>query len=112
MKKWTKCLIVGFNLALVVLPAWAADVPIKAGRVQTLYKTYSDACHGSGVQGAPVPGKIADWGERLMAGIDGLLAATKKGLKNMPANGGCAECSDAELQAVIEWMSEDREAAK
>jgi cytochrome c5 len=110
--KIPQALVVTVSLVVFALPTWAGDAPTQAQRMQTLYKTYCDACHGSGKEGAPVPGKIADWGERLMAGVDGLLAATKKGLKNMPANGGCAECSDAELQAVIEWMSEDREAAQ
>jgi cytochrome c5 len=109
-QRWN--LIIGASMIFSITPIWASDVPVQAVRVQSLYKTYCDACHGTGKQGAPMPGKIADWGERLMVGVDGLLDATKKGLKNMPVKGGCNECSDAELQALIEWMSEDREAGK
>jgi cytochrome c5 len=97
-----------FGSASVLTSTFADDAKVNAARVQELYTAHCASCHADGKQGAPITGKIEDWGERLMAGVDGLLAATKKGLKTMPANGGCNACSDAELQALIEWMAEDR----
>jgi cytochrome c5 len=92
-------------LACLPFAAMADDKPA-AARTMKLYKMYCDSCHGAGVQKAPVTGKLDDWADRLMVGVDGLLEETKKGLKNMPPKGGCNECTDADLQAIIEMMTQ------
>lgn len=70
---------------------------------------HCNACHGSGVLGAPKIGAegAADWAKRAkeQGGLDGLLAKAITGINSMPPKGTCADCSDAELKGAIEKMS-------
>lgn len=67
-------------------------------------------CHAAGVAGAPRPGDKADWGPRIAQGkdtlykhaIDGFTGA--KGM--MPAKGGAANLSDAEVKAAVDYMAD------
>ena len=67
-------------------------------------------CHAAGVAGAPKPGDKADWGPRIAQGkdtlykhaIDGFTGA--KGM--MPAKGGAANLSDAEVKAAVDYMAD------
>ena len=70
-------------------------------------KTYLQACfscHAGGVGGAPRVGDTVSWQERLDKGRDVLLASTKNGLGTMPPMGLCGSCTDAEFEAVIDYM--------
>jgi len=62
------------------------------------------ACHGTGAMGAPKAGNKADWKSRLSVGIDGLVKSAIKGKGMMPARGGDASLSDADIKAAIEYM--------
>lgn len=63
-------------------------------------------CHTSPEAKAPLVHDSQDWGQRLaQKGIDGLLHSAKNGLNAMPPMGQCADCSDAELKALIQFMS-------
>ena len=66
-----------------------------------------DACHGTGLLGAPKIGDAADWGKRAkeQGGVDGLLAKAITGINAMPPKGTCSDCSDDELKGAIEKMS-------
>lgn len=68
---------------------------------------HCNACHGSGVLGAPKVGDAADWkaraGER--GGIDALLKSAIAGRNAMPPKGTCNDCSDDELKGAIAKMS-------
>ncbi|MNZ64949.1 Cytochrome c5 [compost metagenome] len=68
---------------------------------------HCNACHGSGVLGAPKVGDAADWkaraGER--GGLDALLKSAIAGRNAMPPKGTCADCSDDELLGAIHKMS-------
>lgn len=69
---------------------------------------YCNACHGTGLLGAPKVGDTADWKKRADAaggGVDGLLKYAISGLNAMPPKGTCADCSDDELKAAIVQMS-------
>lgn len=86
----------------VVLAAGAlsarAEAPAK-------YNMYCIACHGTGAAGAPKTGDKAAWEPRMAAGIDALVASTKKGKNAMPPMGLCNDCTDAEFKAIIEFMA-------
>jgi cytochrome c5 len=69
-----------------------------------VYNASCLACHSAGVAGAPVLGDQAAWAPRAAKGIDGLLATAISGLNAMPPKGTCADCSDQELKAAIEYM--------
>ena len=62
------------------------------------------SCHGTGFYGAPIIGDPYDWEERLARGENDLIANTLQGLNSMPARGGCATCSDAEIQAAVRYL--------
>lgn len=62
------------------------------------------ACHGTGLNGAPVVGDQYAWEDRLQTGRSALLTNTLNGLNNMPPRGGCADCSDAEIEAAVRYI--------
>ena len=68
---------------------------------------HCNACHGSGLLGAPKIGDTAAWKERAdhQGGLDGILAKAITGINAMPPKGTCADCSDADLKAAIQKMS-------
>ena len=85
----------------------AAPAASAARSGEDVYKTACVACHASGVAGAPLTGDTAAWQARYDAegGLAGLLAISKAGKGAMPPMGTCANCSDEELNAAIEFMS-------
>ena len=68
---------------------------------------HCNACHGTGLLGAPKIGDAAAWGERAKkeGGLDGLLAKAISGVNAMPPKGTCADCSDGDLKGAIQKMS-------
>lgn len=69
-----------------------------------VYNVSCAACHGTGAAGAPKLGDAAAWAPRIAKGMDTLLGNAIKGLNAMPPKGLCMTCSEAELQAAIEYM--------
>lgn len=66
--------------------------------------TACNACHGSGVLGAPKIGS-GEWAARLEEkGLDMLVSNAINGIGSMPARGTCADCSDDEIKASVEYM--------
>lgn len=74
-------------------------------------KTYSAtcfACHGTGAAGAPKAGDKAAWAEHVAKGLPTLYQHAlhgftgKKGM--MPAKGGNASLSDADVKAAVDYM--------
>lgn len=70
----------------------------------TVYKKACIVCHGTGVANAPRLGDQAAWQPRMAQGIDRLLATSLAGKGAMPPRGTCADCSDDDLKAAIEYM--------
>lgn len=68
---------------------------------------HCNACHGTGVLGAPKIGDTAAWKDRAdhQGGLDGILAKAISGINAMPPKGTCADCSEDELRAAIKKMS-------
>ena len=61
-------------------------------------------CHGSGVNGAPKIDDRAAWAPRMRQGLQATVASAIRGHGKMPARGGIADLTDAELRAVILYM--------
>lgn len=61
-------------------------------------------CHVTGKNGAPKLGEMADWKPRLKNGVDPLVKSAISGHNAMPARGGLANLSDAEMKAAVEYM--------
>lgn len=72
---------------------------------EQIYNAVCTACHGTGAAGAPKKGDKAAWAPRMAQGIDGLVKSAAAGKGNMPPKGGAADLSDAELKAVVEYLT-------
>lgn len=71
-------------------------------------------CHETGVDGAPRIGNRDDWIPRIQRarGFDLLVSSAVHGYGPMPARGGFADLTDAEIRAAIIYMYHpDRDAA-
>ncbi len=67
-------------------------------------------CHAAGVAGAPKPGDKADWGPRIAQGKDTMYKHAIEGFTGakgmMPAKGGSANLTDAEVKAAVDYMAD------
>ena len=61
-------------------------------------------CHETGKGGAPKIGDQAAWIPRLKPGIDVLVSSAINGHGGMPARGGLANLTDAEIKDAITYM--------
>jgi cytochrome c5 len=73
---------------------------------EAVYGTACVACHGSGAAGAPKLGDRPAWTPRLAQGQGTLLQHALQGYKAMPPRGGCADCSDADIQAAVKYLAD------
>ena len=66
------------------------------------------ACHASGIAGAPKLGDQVQWKARLSKGTKALYANALNGISSsvgvMPAKGGNASLSDAEVKAAVDYI--------
>ena len=69
------------------------------------YQSSCFACHSTGAAGAPKTGDAAAWAPRMEKSMDVLIASIRNGLNGMPPTGLCADCTDEEYQALIEFMA-------
>ncbi|MEP7275105.1 MAG: c-type cytochrome, partial [Betaproteobacteria bacterium] len=67
------------------------------------------ACHGAGIAGAPKFGDKGAWAPRLAQGVNTLYTHAIAGYTGkagmMPAKGGNAALSDAEVKAAVDYMA-------
>lgn len=82
------------------------SAPSPSQKTQQKYVAYCGQCHDSGAANAPRKGDATAWKERLLKGKEALFQSTKSGLGAMPAAGGCTECSDDDLRALVSYISE------
>lgn len=72
------------------------------------YDSICFACHGTGAAGAPKTGDKENWAPRIAQGMDVLKKHAIEGFKGnsgfMPAKGGNAALSDADVGAAVEFM--------
>ncbi len=92
LKRWLPVLL------LVGSVAHAADV-------EQLYQRSCTFCHEQGSAGAPRRGDAEAWAQRLEKGKDQLLHNALSGYRQMPPRGLCANCSDADFTALIDYMA-------
>jgi len=62
-------------------------------------------CHREGSNGAPKIGDANAWRPRLAKGINELVSSAIHGHNKMPARGGFANLSDADLRAAVSEMA-------
>ena len=71
---------------------------------QQVVKERCQDCHMEGKNGAPKLGNMDEWKPRLTNGVDPLVKSAIGGHKGMPARGGMANLSDAEMKSAVEYM--------
>ena len=73
-----------------------------------VYEGLCQACNGTGAAGAPKAGDKGAWGSRIAQGKDTLFKHAIAGFTGktgvMPAKGGNAALSDAEVKAAVEHL--------
>jgi cytochrome c5 len=71
---------------------------------EDVFKSTCIACHGTGINNAPKFGSKAAWAPHLARGVPTLYTSALKGKGPMPARGGNASLSDAEVKAAVDYM--------
>jgi len=74
-------------------------------QVASIYQRSCVSCHTAPASTAPLVGLVSAWEPRLKQGMPVLVQHAREGYKAMPAKGLCSDCSDADLQKLIEFMS-------
>lgn len=92
----------------------AADVkvaeaaPAAAGKSgKDVYTATCAMCHGSGLMNAPKFGDKGQWEPRIAQGYDTLVKNATNGIRTMPAKGGNASLSDAEVAEAVKYMANE-----
>lgn len=100
--------LAAIGTAFVTLGAAAAGLP----NGKAIFDATCTACHSTGVAGAPKIGDAAAWGPRIKNGPQALYASALKGKNAMPARGGNANLSDAEVQAAVNYIISQSDSGK
>jgi len=97
----------GAAAATAAAPAAPAAPAASTAAAPDGKKTYDGVCavcHGAGIAGAPKFGDKAVWAPRLKTGMPALYTAAISGKAAMPAKGGNAALSDADVKAAVDYM--------
>ena len=78
--------------------------PGKARTGEQLVKARCGDCHLTGKDGAPKLGDRDAWINRVSGGLDKVVASGIHGRGAMPARGGMADVTDAEMRAAVVYM--------
>ncbi len=77
-------------------------IPLRTG--EQIVKQQCSKCHADGKMGAPRIGDRTAWIPRLSHGLDATVRSAINGHGAMPARGGLANLTDAELKSAIVYM--------
>ena len=71
---------------------------------EAVYTASCATCHATGLLAAPKYGS-SDWTDRMASkGMETLVLNAINGINAMPPRGTCANCSDDEIQAAVQYM--------
>lgn len=92
-------------MALLAVVVTAASPVSAAQSGKDVFGKVCTVCHSTGLAGAPRLGNGDDWAPRLAGGTAKLYQNALNGTpKGMPAKGGDASLSDAEVKATVDYM--------
>jgi cytochrome c5 len=99
----------GANFKEPAAPAAAAPAAAKPAAAaeqtgQQIVTTGCGNCHLTGEGGAPKIGDRAAWSKRISAGLDKVTTSAIRGHGGMPARGGFADLTDADMKKAILYM--------
>ena len=99
------------TLTAVLIPASAALLLTSFAHAQPRERSGAEVvaaqcvkCHEAGLHGAPKIDDRAAWSQRMKYGLDATVRSAINGHGAMPARGGMASLTDAELRAAILYM--------
>lgn len=72
-----------------------------------VYKAACAACHDAGAAGAPKLGDSAGWASRIATGLEALVHSAVNGKGAMPAKGGNAALTEAEITRAVAYMANE-----
>ena len=72
---------------------------------EEVYKAVCSMCHQAGMLNAPKVGDTQAWAARISQGYETLVQHALKGIRSMPAKGGNASLSDAEVAGAVLYMT-------
>lgn len=85
--------------------------PVAGGKISSNQRTAEQIaqsacfkCHETGEKGAPKLTDKAAWTQRVSKGLDAITTTVIRGHGNMPARGGLADLTDAELKETIAFL--------
>jgi cytochrome c5 len=88
--------------------SWAEPIDKSAPRAertgQQVVQAQCARCHQTGEGGAPKIGDRAAWTPRLQQGLDVAVRSAISGHGGMPARGGLADLTDAEIRSAVVYM--------
>ena len=90
-------------VAVAAAPTTDAAAPA-ASNGKSVFDANCQACHATGVAGAPKLGDKAAWGPRIGAGVAALQTSALKGKNAMPPKGGNLSLADTDVKAAVEYM--------
>jgi cytochrome c5 len=93
-----------FALTIVASLAMLLSAAAKAADGKLVYAQACAMCHAQGVAGAPRLGDKGAWQPRVASGKNALLASVLNGKGAMPAKGGNASLSDADVKAALDFI--------
>jgi cytochrome c5 len=76
----------------------------KARSGEAIVQARCNDCHATGKGGAPKVGDSKAWVGRAKDGFDSLVRSAIHGHGAMPARGGMADLTDAEMRDAVSWM--------
>ena len=91
-------------VARIEMQKTAAKSDGKPRSGEAIYTASCQACHAAGIAGAPKTGDKLAWAPRIATGNAAMLKTATLGKGNMPARGGVADLTDAELKAAVDYL--------
>jgi cytochrome c5 len=95
-----------FKAPEAAAPAATASASAKPdpAKGKAVYDANCASCHATGVAGAPKAGDQAAWSARLAQGYSVLYDHALHGIRAMPAKGGNADLSEADLANAVGYL--------
>ncbi len=93
-----------FALSIIASLAALSCSAAQAADGKLVYAQACAMCHAQGVAGAPRLADKGAWQTRVASGRAALLASVLKGKGAMPAKGGNASLSEADVKAALDFI--------
>lgn len=103
------CIVLTGSLLLAGCSREAADVgetPVVAmpSPGEQVFTQNCKVCHAQGINGAPIIGNKKMWAPRVEKGIPELVQHAMNGFGLMPAKGGNASLTEADITQAVSYM--------